>query len=310
MKIIGEGTEPAGPASVEGVREAINAIMELDLNVCTIDQIKAVVRELVRGVVFVAPVIQPGTTLFRARVFDSATPPEFLSDIGAPSPTKISHCQRCNRAGQAMFYATSGKGAALTECHVAPGQYVALSKWRTTLPVKLNQVGYTKTTFWRLGANRECPVWSSRNETEANKVAKEFLASAFSVDVPEWREEWYKLTAAITEILIDNPEIGGLIYPTIPMSARADNVALRPRFVSAGVAFVSVHYMVVRERSGLKTNVDIFDFAKDVTDSGCLDWKGRREQWVLRKQGERLSFTVEHGERVARDSAGNIVEPE
>ena len=284
--------------------------MALDLNTSILEEIKIRVRELIRGVVFVAPTIQPGTILYRARVFDTAKPPELLSYIAAPPPAKITKCQRCNRAGQSMFYATSGKPAAIMECHGQPDQYIALSKWRITQPVKLSQVGYTKTALWRMGAKRQHPNWSPPKETEANKIVREFLASAFIVDVPEWREEWYKLTGAITEILIDNLEIGGLIYPTIAMSARADNVALKPQFVSTGLAFVNVQYMVVRKRSGLKTDVDIFDFAKDIVDSGRLDWKGRREQWVLRKPGEELRISVEHGERVARDSGGSVIEPE
>jgi hypothetical protein len=174
----------------------------------------------------------------------------------------------------------------------------------------LSLAGYTEEAFWRLGANRDLPNVDIESETDANKAIRTFLAEIFSIDVKEWRTEWYKLTIAITEILIGDGTFGGLMYPTIAMSARADNLALRPEFVADGLRFVSAKYVVVTGTDGTSINVDTLDFAPGVLADGRLDWKGRMEQWILAKDGDALKFTAENGERVARDLEGNIVEPQ
>ena len=61
---------------------------------------------------------------------------------------------------------------------------------------------------------------------------------------------------------------------------------------------------------GMKIDVDILDSAARASDDGRLQWTGRPRKWELKNQGDRLSFTVEQGEWVARDQSGNIVEPE
>jgi hypothetical protein len=165
-----------------------------------------------------------------------------------------------------------------------------------------------------MGAKRECPPLQSLNQTESDRVIIEFLASIFTVDVPLWREEWYKLTVAVTETLIAGTTADGLLYPTIPMSARADNLALLPDSVASGLAFVRAKHAkheIVRSVEGLQIKADVIDFAPGVKEDGTLDWKGRTEQWVLRKQGDTLTMGVdEHGEYVARDPLGNIVDAE
>jgi hypothetical protein len=209
-----------------------------------------------------------------------------------------------------MFYCTTSKAAALWENHVKPGDYVVVSKWRFTKPCHLSLVGYSEEVFWRLGANRDMPNVSLPDETEANVEVRKFLAEIFSVDVKEWHCEWYKLTAAITEILIGENTCGGLMYPTIPMSARADNFALKPEFVADGLEFVNAKYVVMKSSDGAAINVDTIDFAPCVRPDGRLDWKGRTEHWILAKQGDALKFSYEDGEQVARDLEGNIVDPQ
>jgi hypothetical protein len=100
------------------------------------------------------------------------------------------------------------------------------------------------------------------------------------------------------------------MYPTIAMSARADNLALKAEFIDGGLEFVNAKYVVMKSSDGASINVDTLDFAPGVRPDGRLDWKGRTEQWILAKQGDTLAFSFENGERIARDQDGNIVEPQ
>lgn len=303
---------PVGPGSLDEKRQIIATIRSLDLRSLSIDEIKLHVWDLLDNFVIRTPDTVVGQNVHRARIFPTKTPPELLADIGLPPVCVITKDQRCNRAGQRMFYCTTGRAAALWENHAKPGDYFAVSKWRFIKPCRLNMVGYSEEAFWRLGASRAMPTdVTFPGETQANKEVRAFLADIFSVDVKEWRSEWYKLTTAITEILVAEGTFGGLLYPTIAMSARADNLALKPEFLSDGLKFVGAKYVVMKDSDGASINVDTIDFAPGVRPDGRLDWKGRAEQWILAKQWDALTFTSdENGERIARDQDGNIVDPQ
>jgi hypothetical protein len=300
-------------ASVDEIRRAIREIDSLDFKLVSIDEIKERLFVLFRGFTITTPVFEPGLTLYRARVFDSNRPRR-LSDIAAPPSNKVTRNQRCNRAGESMFYSSTGRNAPFFECHVEPGQYVALSKWGTTKRLLVNNVAYTADTFGRLKSARECPTWRQErpglaSKTEANRLVGEFLSSAFSLDVKKEEEYRYKLTIAITEKLIPSEMFGGLLYPTIPMNGNADNFALKGDFVSSGLAFVRVEYMSVRSVEGMNINIDVLDSATAIDDTGGIEWKGRTGQWNLTKVGEHR-VVAENGEWVVRDPSGNTVEPE
>jgi hypothetical protein len=168
-----QGKAPrVGPGSVDAKRKVISFIKSLDLRNLTIDEIKMHVWHLLADLVMRTPEAAVGESIFRARVFPTKTPPEFFSDIGLPPASVITRNQRCNRAGQHIFYCTTSRAAALWENHIIPGDYAAISMWRLTKPCRLNLVGYSEDTFWKLGANRDMPNVSFPDETDANKVAQ------------------------------------------------------------------------------------------------------------------------------------------
>lgn len=208
-----------------------------------------------------------------------------------------------------MFYCATSIAAALWENHIEPGDYAVVSKWRFKKPCRLNIVGYSEEAFRRLEAHRDLPNVRFPDETDANKEVRKFLADIFSVDVKEWRSEWYKLTAAITEILIGESSFGGLMYPTTAMSARAHNLALKPEFVSDGLEFLSAKYVVMKTSVGTGINVNTLDFAPGARPDGRLDWKGRTERGSWRSKGIRSRFRMRM-ENASRDQQGNIVDPQ
>ena len=111
----------------------------------------------------------------------------------------------------------------------------------------------------------------------------------------------YKPTIAITELLIpaDTPPKGeirfdGLMYPTIAMAGNCENFALRPEFVTRGLAFVKAEHLVIQENAGRKMRFNVNRVADTASKSGTLNW--RLPKW-----------TVEPGACLAFDLAGNGV---
>jgi hypothetical protein len=302
------------PSPDEQIREAIDALRSLDLANATVDEVKEHVQVLVTGHSICAPIFDPPIKLYRARKVELL--PTFLREIGAPPPEKVVLDQRCNRAGQSLFYCSTARNAPFFEVHAQVGDGLVLSEWRTLTKMTVNHVGYTQSNFTQLQSGRECPDWSkaSFQPTDKMRMVDEFFSSFFSVDVPKGQEPLYKATIAITEQLIPIPtepgpvRFDGLMYPTIPMKGNCENFALRKEFVEHGVAFVKADYIKIRAIEGTQITFDKLDFANSVRADGALEWKGRLGQWTIRQHGGTLQFSVnEQGEWIARDMNGEVV---
>jgi hypothetical protein len=303
------------PSTVQEVQTTLKLIRNLDLRAVAIDEIKSLLPTLWRGYAFVAPILQAGISLYRLRSFDEDKPRN-VSEISAPPPSKVHRNQRCNRAGESLFYCSTAINAPFFELHAQVGQNLVLSTWKTTRPLLVNRVGYTPSAFLALRAARDCPTWhaslESQGETEASRAVDEFLAEQFTTDVQPGDEYLYKLTVAFSEKLLHggNFSFDGLLYPTIPMWGNADNLALTASATSGGLRFVHAEYLKMKTVESPTMTFDTLDTATSVLEDGLLSWKGHPDQWTLRNRGDRLTLSNENGCWVARDLSGQIVEPD
>ncbi len=245
-------------------------------------------------------------------------PPRLLADISAPPPGRIAKDQRCNRAGQSLFYCSSARNAPFFEVHAGVGDRLVLSEWRTEVRLMVNHVGYAGSSFTQLQSTRDCPDWvggdSTSRPTDKPRRVDEFLSSFFSVDVPDGREELYKRTIAVAEKLMPEPTVegayrfDGLMYPTIPMSGNCENFALKPDFVDRGIEFVRAEFLEIRSIDGMRIEFDILEFANSARSDGVLEWKRRPGQWVLPGPGDILRLRAdEQGAWVAVNEKGEEV---
>lgn len=304
------------PSSEEEIRKAIEALRSLELASASIDDVKQHVRILLKGYTISVPIFDPAVRLYRAR---KITPlPTSSAEIGAPPPDKVLSNQRCNRAGESLFYCSSARNAPFFEIHAQVGDHLVLSEWRTTERMTVNHVGYTRSNFGRLESTRSTPSWGppipAAHASEGTRLVDEFFSSFFSIDVQEGQEHLYKATIAMTEALIPEPseqgafQFDGLMYPTIAMHGNCENFALKAKFVARGMAFVKAEYLRIRKVEGMQMQFDILDFANSIGGCGMLDWKGRPGHWVLKQKGDQLQMGVdEQGEGIARDMNGNPV---
>ena len=104
------------------------------------------------------------------------------------------------------------------------------------------------------------------------------------------------------------------MYPTMAMQANCDNLALKPHFVDGGLRFDRAEFVAVRTieqgpDGGRVFKVDVTDTAAALGASGEIVWKGHFDRWSIGPGGE-LIVTVEDGQYVAKDTAGNVVEPD
>ena len=83
-----------------------------------------------------------------------------------------------------------------------------------------------------------------------NAFANNYLASKFVQFVETDKEYKYKITIAIGRKLLMGTLFNGILYPTIAISANADNIVLKTDYFDRNMQFVSVEYIEVTEKKG------------------------------------------------------------
>ncbi|RZN37195.1 MAG: hypothetical protein EFT35_06795, partial [Methanophagales archaeon ANME-1-THS] len=255
---------PIKPSSKEEIQKAIKTIKELDLKSAEIDTIKELLTPIFKGYIITTPKFKPGLTLYRGRCFENK--PTNISEITYPPKERIRSVQRVNRAGHPVFYCSTAREALFFELDVKPKDKIVVSKWETTKELLVNNVGYTRTCFSNLKSNRESQTWGEIkkeiNIPETNNLVNEFLSQEFTKIVPAEKEYLYKISIAIAEKLFSDDLFDGLLYPTIPMKANADNLALKPRYIDEKkIAIKTVEYIQIDTKEDFKYKITVLDFA-------------------------------------------------
>lgn len=316
--------EMPAPPSVHDIRSRIAELKRIDLHNAGIEFLKSRLELLFRGFMLSTPFLTVGQALYRGVRW--AEKPTSRSQLSYPPAGLITYHQRVNRPQQPMFYCSVAREAPFFELGLKPGDQVAISRWRLTQKILVNNVGYAPTVLTRLGSTRQAPNWGPTHpmiSSPANVLVADFFASEFARVVTPGEEHLYKLSIAIAEKLYLDPlhmdsigdefqgerRFGGILYPTIAMRANSDNIALLPEFVDRFLHLEAVEWIRVdAEDLDLKYQVTNLDFANSFSSEERLDWKGRLAQWVV-GPGREVRVSVENGKYVVRDEKENIVEP-
>ena len=295
----------------EAIGRAIADIESLDARSVEISALRERIGSICRGHYRVmAPRFEAGLQLFRGRICPK---PRKLSEISYP-PDKGTTLGRVNRPGQTFFYCSTIREAPFFELMPEPGDTMTVSRWTTTSAMTANHVGYTATTFSGLQSARTHAGWDNKPAEipgdEISKEIAEFLARTFAKIVRRGEEHHYKLSVAIAEELFLADVFDALLYPTIPMRANADNLAIKPLYVDSSLRFVKAEFVRIDRLREFGFDITVLDTATQVSEDGVLSWRGRLDGWVLKNQGDTLIFTDENGKWVARDKSGRVVEAE
>jgi len=234
------------------------------------------------------PDLNPNQYIYRARKFGDASKPMNVAQLSYPPPTLVISDQRVNRAGTSVFYCCAIPEATYYELNAKEGDRVVLSKWQFARPPRVNHIGFTPSAFNELGSRRAPPDFNvgiahiehPMIQRDRNKLVEEFLAEVFTVPVVSGQNDHsYKLSIAISEISLTGPGFDGLLYPTVAMSANADNLALVPQYVDTHVRFVSADYLVVTHHAPSGTQTELLDQCVFSSIGGNLEWSGYSPKW-------------------------------
>ncbi len=293
----------------------------------SIDEIRELIRPLMKGVSVQAPIIHTGNFLYRGRKIDTLFNKNrkmFLGELKNPPPNKAT-LGRVNRDGQSVFYCSMSKEPVLFELFdLSNGDEIILSFWKTNEDMIVNNLGYTDFIFAQLGAKRIAPSWSVKRIDETkqnitlnensipaetremilshddNRILRELMSKEFMRQVSDSERHYYKITTALAELHLgeikNHPkQFAGIIYPSLKMSANGDNFAFNPEFVECHVEFKKATHIKIAKRDGNSFSIKKIDEAIELHADNSLKWLGRIAHWVLNERFQEATFTAAAG---------------
>ncbi len=294
------------------VKKAIEKIESADLRTTSIEELEEYLKPLFTGYQVSVPCFKKSVYVYRGRICDK---PKNIRDISYPPPEAITRYGRLNNIGESIFYGAIVRNVPFFELDARVGDTIALSTWKSTDKMILNHVGFTDECKNLFNSNRNLSeiydfVKEMANFGNLNNFIHSYLASKFTQPVKSGEEYKYKLSIAIVHKLSMGNLINGLLYPTIAMSANADNIALKTDFFDSNMKFVSVEFVKVVEQKSMQYKIDILDSATRLDKNGNILWSGRPLRWVLKNRGEEIVMKSEGGAWVAYNKNGNRIDPE
>jgi hypothetical protein len=248
-------------------------------------------------------------------------PPHLVTEVSYPKPDLIREFGRANRVGQSMFYGCRGAFPVFFELHAKQVDCIALSEWRLTESLWMNNLGYHAEALQRLGAPapplRQPLINPIANETPRNSRIRSRMSLAFTQDVPDDAKYRYKESIAINELLFDRAEpfpllggdapktdrAAGTVYPTVRLRGLADNVAILPAFADRYLDLVSVRYVQVDAADEATMTYTFYTLAYSQTfRDGAIIWHNDLPSDELRT----THVTMENGAWRFRNGRGEL----
>jgi len=254
------------------------------------------IRTINEGFVIHAPIVQPGTIIYRAVKISKR--PTHKSRISYPPVELIKTNGRLNRVGEVMFYGSFDQLAScLYECSCDVGDFFAISFWLTKQAMMFNHLGYSTKVLSELKSNRDLPFFAQmQEESERNRIFREWQAKVFTKHIPFDQTHLYRLPIALKDYALGkvvgtNPNgpsgFSGIIYPSIALRLLTDNVAIMPTEVDSKLDLIEVILItldatreIIKEDGSTETQTTFKTYAFARPDAiGNLIW-GQKSQVI------------------------------
>lgn len=274
---------------MRAAKKLVRQLRRFDLRHTNFEYLKQVLMPLVNGYFIGSTTTNIAEPIYRAVKWSDK--PILKSQLGCPPPERVKQ-GRANNPRKSMFYGSAGCHSTIMELAPIIGDHLAISKWKTKTNLPLIFAGYTAAAFKeKAGMSRyENLPWvksyaaDSLATKHGNNIVNEFIAHEFTKSVSK-NEEWrYKISAAITELVLNAHsfdineasaiELAGILYPSTPNEGNADNVALKAHIAESELEFVSVQYIEISTKTvGPTYSMRGLDFADSISETGEINWQ-------------------------------------
>lgn len=289
---------------------SIDKIEAFDLRTVKIRELEAELSSLLKGFRIIIPKYNSGIYLYRGRICDK---PLNISDIIYPPSSSIKCYGRVNDIGQQLFYASIAKNVPFYELSAKVGDNMVIGTWKSNAKMSLNHIGYTSECKTALRSDRDLGsdykhVVDMKNFGEPNSLLQNYLASKFTPCVAKGEEWRYKFSIALGNIFLKGNKINGLMYPTVEMRGNSDNIVLKPDYFSKHMEFVSVEYVTITKKEGMRFSWKVNDSSTKLDENGGFIWSGRNLKWTVKKDSK-ITIKKEGGNYIFFDHNGKRIDP-
>jgi len=229
--------------SFEEIENKINEFRSLNLKDLSIEQIKSKIHNIILGHLRKTYKVNPeGLTRGRKNINNQIFSSK--DDLWYPNwdiiPKKDQKLNRCNDLGEKMFYVSTETDTVICELQLEKGDIFTIADFfpkTSNLNAIVQAIGINELSKSQEKCKKLFQDYYSKlkidapNEYDKNILIDNFLSEQFQIIVNQ-HEDWkYKLTIAISQILLSNPDTDGLLYPSISSNTKGANLILKPKIV-------------------------------------------------------------------------------
>lgn len=281
------------------IKRKIQRLLGLDLQKVSQDYVRKLIRDLLgRHGYITRPLNIQNPIAYGVRINNGLELFENTSDLWYP-PAKYVKRGRCNEPEEPVFYFSDSEDTAVIEKAPKDGDIL------TVLTCELADVKNLPLVM-HLGINEHTAVMNPRyggtppdqdekqkafiqqeGLSKTNPIIHKFLTGEFLKEVPEDSEDEYKITSAIADILINEPEtltedglqvvdnqVDGIAYPSIASHTFGANVALRAEAADQLYRPTScTAYQVVAVHDRLHYTLGKVCWSKSIDATRHIEWE-------------------------------------
>lgn len=290
------------------IDKGVEILKKIDWENISMNEVRAIVYPMFKNFLINPLAIAANSYIWRGRIVKKK--PEFRKDLMNPEEHFIKSFGRCNNIGKSVFYASFDKYPIFNEIQAKVGDQVAMGFWRVDNPIPATHVGFTQFGEELLEATRKLDhIYLDRQGMKRLVGSQiefyDLISKHFIQRVPENADYLYKLSIVITEALMDEKVLHGLVYPSIAYSGDADNIVLSKE-IAQTLKFVSVEYLEIIKIEGKQFQYKTLDTADAMTDENKILWSGNHFNSDLAESGK---LDRRHGSNYYFTREGKLLEP-
>ena len=270
--------------SFDDISKQIQELENLDRQSIAIDEPKYKISRLMKGYAAFSKKIG-ANIVFRSR----PTPKDKLFNTVNELWYRPAHLNtqygRCNNINSTIFYCSDREATAILEQQPNIGDHLTILKCQLIEPNNVPHVmepglpEFTAQHNPQLGGTipENTPygrAYLRNKEDQLKNIAiRSFLVKEFTQSVDVGDEDQYKISVAISEILMSNDVFDGICYPSIATQHKGTNLALKP--TSADRLYQPTDCWIVlaeKKIAPLTYQVRRINKARSIKPNGVIEW--------------------------------------
>lgn len=231
--------------TLQEIKSDLDYVRKIDLKTVEISHLENVIGEIILGHTRTPYKLKVVEGLIRARKNIGQKAYKNIKCFSYPKWKLIPESKwdygRCNDKGESMFYSATETDTAMIEVRPKENEHLTLIEYvpkNPNLEISVQVIGVRHlkllSRYDKIFKDHQQEYASLDADTkDKNDLLNDFLDEHFMQSVNR-NESWkYKISIAITKILLKDASFDGLLYPSIAVNNKGANILLKPEYSDA-----------------------------------------------------------------------------